>query len=79
MQHFQEAVGQETGLTMVPLLYESGDDSTLKATAQSVEPDSVSDMGGGGGTLRAPSIYATGNGSNGTSTNNIGIIDLITE
>ena len=64
---------------MVPFICESSeeDSSTLRATVHRVEPDSGSDVGGGGGggggPLRVPSIYSTGNGSNGTASTNIGM------
>ncbi len=65
---------------MVPLLCESGDEDTLKPggrPAYSIETDSADDLGtstsGGGGTLKAPSIYTTASDSNGTGTVGIGV------
>ena len=53
-QHFQEAVSQETGLTMVPLHHDSKEEVKQQ---ERIECDGNSRVG----TLRAPANSTTGN------------------
>ncbi len=57
LQHFQEAVGQETGLEMIPLLHKPERPSQLSLETREIEGSSeILDGINGGSTLLRPTV-----------------------